>query len=68
MNKYRKIKHRVAKLLSQYETHGSLIIGVDFDFTLYSEENGLDTKLIALLIKLQRVFKRGALSSRIIEF
>ena len=35
MNKHTLTSTRVAKLLTQYKTHGSLVIGVDFDFTIY---------------------------------
>lgn len=35
-NKYTTTEARVEKLLAQYREHGSLIIGVDFDFTLYN--------------------------------
>lgn len=36
MNPYLITENRVAKLLLQYKEHGSLVIGIDFDFTLYS--------------------------------
>ena len=36
MNPYLLIENRVTKLVTQYTEHGSLIIGVDFDFTLYN--------------------------------
>ena len=39
INKYTDTMPRVVKLLSQYKEHGSLVLGVDFDFTLW---DGID--------------------------
>ena len=36
MNPYLLTENRVAKLVAQYKEHGSLVIGVDFDFTLFN--------------------------------
>lgn len=36
MNPYLLTENRVTKLVTQYIEHGSLIIGVDFDFTLFN--------------------------------
>lgn len=42
--------HRVTKLVDQYNQHNSLVIGVDFDFTLYDPETDtMHQELVNLL-------------------
>jgi hypothetical protein len=42
--------HRVTKLVNQYNQHNSLVIGVDFDFTLYDPETDtIHQELVDLL-------------------
>lgn len=50
-NPYRNIEARVSKLLNQYKTHGRLIIGVDFDFTIYDPINNVVYDDIVDLLK-----------------
>lgn len=39
---YIKPTRKLAKLIRQYEAHGTIVIGFDFDFTLYDSTNPYD--------------------------
>lgn len=48
--------HRVNKLLKQYKKHGTLIIGVDFDYTIYNPDlNHMHKDIINFLLDAQSI-------------
>jgi len=56
MNPYMQTPRRVDKLIKQYKEHGSLIIGVDFDFTIYdSDTKTMYTYIVNLIIQAQQL-------------
>lgn len=56
MNPYLLTSNRITKLLQQYNEHNSLVIGVDFDFTIYDPiTHTIHTDLINLLLDAQQL-------------
>lgn len=48
--------YRTDKLIKQYQEHGSLIIGVDFDYTIYNPDIDYMYKdIISLLLEAQKI-------------
>ena len=48
--------HRVNKLLKQYKKHGTLIIGVDFDYTIYNPDlNHMYKDIVHFLLDAQSI-------------
>lgn len=48
--------YRVDKLVKQYHQHGSLIIGVDFDYTIYNPDiDYMHTDIISFLLEAQQL-------------
>lgn len=56
MNPFTQTPNRVAKLLEQYNTHNSIVIGVDFDFTIYDPiTHTVHTDIINLLLQAEQL-------------
>ena len=56
MNPFTTTSARVAKLLLQYKQHGSIIIGVDFDFTIYDPvTDTMHLDIIILLLQAEQL-------------
>ncbi len=56
MNPFTKTNARVSKILGQYKEHGSIVIGVDFDFTIYDPDtHTMHMDIVNLLIRSEQV-------------
>ena len=56
MNPYLLTENRVVKLVAQYKEHGSLIIGVDFDYTIYDiQTKEVYTDIVDLVLEAQKL-------------
>lgn len=52
MNQFTQTSSRVSKLVDQHNLHGSIVIGVDFDFTIYNPiDHSMHMDIIDLLLQ-----------------